>query len=409
MRVSTYQIFDTGSRNIMRSQSNFFNTQNQLGTGKRILTPTDDPIASAQVLLETQNQSVNQMFAENQKNAGNHLALEEDSLRSVVDSILFTQAQLVSSRNGSYQDKQREAIAMTLQGQLDFMVGIANSADASGHYLFSGYQGETEPFQKVLTNGGVSYEYQGDQGQRQLQVGPSRNIPISDSGNDIFGRIRSGNGTSQSVAPLSNTGTGIISQGSITNPQAWDGGNGPSRYEIEFIDANTYKIRNTSQGVDIVSGATFASDTAITSIPGLNFKISGTPAAGDKFTVEPSQEKSLFVAMQETINALKMPVDNDPIARAQQQNIISANMGFMSNALDNVSASQSRIGARRHELEALTNVSEDLNLTYAAKISRLEDIDYAEAISRFNAQEQQLQASQASFGKITASSLFNYI
>ena len=51
MRVSTSQIFDAGTRNLIDGQSALYKTQNQLSTGRRVLTPDDDPVAAAQVLL----------------------------------------------------------------------------------------------------------------------------------------------------------------------------------------------------------------------------------------------------------------------------------------------------------------------------------------------------------------------
>jgi flagellar hook-associated protein 3 FlgL len=55
MRVSTAQMFDTGTAGILNNQSTLFKIQNQLSTGRRVLTPADDPVASAQVLIATQS------------------------------------------------------------------------------------------------------------------------------------------------------------------------------------------------------------------------------------------------------------------------------------------------------------------------------------------------------------------
>ena len=54
MRVSTNQIYDAGAQGIQQSHSALFKLNNQLATGRRVLTPQDDPVAAAQALVVTQ-------------------------------------------------------------------------------------------------------------------------------------------------------------------------------------------------------------------------------------------------------------------------------------------------------------------------------------------------------------------
>ncbi|MEI7430779.1 MAG: flagellar hook-associated protein FlgL, partial [Betaproteobacteria bacterium] len=96
MRISTSQIFDSGSRNIMNGQSAVYKTQNQLSTGRRFLTPQDDPVAAAQVLLDTQAREVAAQYGDNQSNASSQLSLEESRLKSVVDTVLYIKEQVVA-------------------------------------------------------------------------------------------------------------------------------------------------------------------------------------------------------------------------------------------------------------------------------------------------------------------------
>ncbi len=59
MRISTNTIYETGTNLMLQQQDTLIKTQQQLSTGRRILTPSDDPIASAQVLNITQSASIN--------------------------------------------------------------------------------------------------------------------------------------------------------------------------------------------------------------------------------------------------------------------------------------------------------------------------------------------------------------
>ncbi len=401
MRVSTSQIYQSGARSLMDGQSSLYKLQNQLSTGKRFVSAQDDPVAAAQVLLNSQSLAINSQYADNQSNATSQLALEEDRLQSVVDSVQYIMEQVVAGGNASYSDSQREYIAENLQSQFDFLLGMANSTDASGYYLFSGYQGSTKPFQQ-LANGSV--QYVGDDGQRLLQVGASRQIAVSDSGRDIFQNIPTGNGTFSLAAASANTGTGVIGSGSVLDPTSWTG----NSYQIQFTSSTSYTVTDTTTAT-VIGSYPYASGTEITAVPGISFSIQGDPASGDSFTVAPSTNQSIFTTLQNLISAFSTDISGNATAEASVRNTINAEMENLERTLENVSTVQASIGSRRSELSSLTNVSEALELHYQERISDLQDIDYAEVISAFSQQQLQLKAAQSSFAKISGLSLFNYL
>ena len=313
----------------------------------------------------------------------------------------YIKEKVVAGGNSTYTDEQREYFAQELQGQLDFLLGIANSTDANGYYLFSGYQGHTQPFQLQTNSGGsVDYVYVGDSGQRLLQVTTSRQISVSDSGRDVFHSI-TGNGTF-SLGAGSNTGNGVIGNGSVNDITAWSG----QDYTITFTSPTSYTIDTVPPSTP-VSG-TYTPGAAINDIPGISFSIDGDPAAGDTFSVEPSTEQSVFTTLQNLITAFSTDTTS-AAASAEARNTLNAGMLNLDRFLENVSSVQASIGTRRAELASLTNVSEALDLHYRERISELEDLDYVEAISTFTQQQTQLEAAQASFARITSLNLFNYL
>lgn len=401
MRISTLQLFDAGSRGILNNQAELYKTQNQLSTGRRFLTPDQDPVGAAQVLLDTQARGVEAQFYDNQTNASAQLALEEDRLKSIVDSIQYIREKVVAGGNAAYSDSQRAFISADLQQQFNYLLGVSNSADASGHYLFSGYQGETQPFQ-LDTSGAV--QYYGDDGQRLLQVGASRQIAVSDSGRDIFVNNKQGNGTFVTAPAGGNTGTGVVSAGTVVNSTLWTGDD----YSIQFTGPATYSVTNTTTATLIGSFA-YVDGAAITAIPGVTLSIQGAPAVGDIFTVVPSTNQDMFATIKELVDAFNTPIAGSPAAAAAQRNTVVANLTNLDRVLENVSRVQASIGSRRDELRSLANISQDLDVQYQEKISKLQDIDYVETISRFTNQQMQLEAAQQSFAKVSGLSLFNYI
>ncbi|MHB1174845.1 MAG: flagellar hook-associated protein FlgL [Sulfuriferula sp.] len=182
MRISTSMLFQQGAARISDLQSNLVKTQQQLSTGRRILTPADDPVAAARALDVTQSQSVNAQYATNRQTAVSSLTAVDSTLASVTTVLQDVKTQTVYAGNGTLSNSDRSNLATQLSSDLDQLLSLANSTDGIGNYLFSGYQTSTQPFVKTATGA----QYNGDQGQRQIQVDSSRQMAVSDSGQAIF-------------------------------------------------------------------------------------------------------------------------------------------------------------------------------------------------------------------------------
>lgn len=182
MRISTNSIFETGTARLNELQAALDKTMKQVSTGRRVLTPSEDPIASARALNVSQSQSVNSQYSVNRRNAESALSLAESTLAGVTEALQDAKTLVVNGGNGSFSDNDRKSIALELRSRFDQLLALANTADGSGNYLFSGYAIGTAPFVKSTTGA----QYQGDQGQRLLQVDASRRMATSDNGQAIF-------------------------------------------------------------------------------------------------------------------------------------------------------------------------------------------------------------------------------
>lgn len=182
MRISTNSIFETGTARLNELQAALDKTMKQVSTGRRVLTPSEDPIASARALNVSQSQSVNSQYSVNRRNAESALSLAESTLAGVTEALQDSKTLVVNAGNGSFSDNDRKSIALELRSRFDQLLALANTADGSGNYLFSGYAIGTAPFVKSTTGA----QYQGDQGQRLLQVDASRRMATSDNGQAIF-------------------------------------------------------------------------------------------------------------------------------------------------------------------------------------------------------------------------------
>ena len=410
MRISTNSIFETGSGQLGTLQSQMAKTQQQISSGRRMLSAADDPIASARALEVTQSQSINTQFVTNRQNARSSLSQVEIALSGTTSLLQDVQQIAVNAGNGTLAQADRESLAIQLSGRLDDLLNLANTADGAGGYLFSGYKSTTLPFTQTATGA----QYRGDQGQRQLQVGSARQVAVSDSGSSVFENNATGNGTFETAVGPNNLGSGIISAGAVANAQLLTGHN----YTITFAvsgapAAATYTISDVTTGLAVPPPPAVAAPIPyqsgqLISFDGIAFDVKGSPANGDKFTVAPSQKQSVFTTLTNLITTLRTPAAGATGQAALTNGLNTAQVN-LSAALDNVLSVNASVGSRMKELDNLDSASDDLNVQYSTTLSQLQDLDMVKAISSFSQQQLALEAAQKSFKTLSGLSLFNYI
>ncbi len=407
MRIATKTIYDTGVSQLNTLQAQLQKTQMQLSTMRRVVTPSDDPVASARALEVSQSKSMNTQFATNRSNASASLSLVDNTLASTDDLLQEVKSKIVAAGNPGFTLADREALAKELEGRLADLLGQANATDGTGAYLFSGYKSDIPPFTRTATGA----TYNGDQGQRELQVASSRKIATSETGSAIFESNITGNGTFQaSVDPANYTrgGTGIISPGVVKTPSAVTGHNYTLNFSVTGTPAvTTYTVNDVTAGTAVVTGAPYVSGQPI-AFDGIQMDITGAPANGDVFNVDPSKNQSVFETMTSLIGALRGPAGS-PAAGAALTNALNLANQNITNSLDNVLSVRASVGARLSELDHLDSAGEDLNLQYSNQLSDLVDLDPVEAISRFTQQQTTLEAAQKSYKALAGLSLFNLI
>lgn len=444
MRVSTGMIFDAGVTSINRHTSSLLHLQQQVSSGRRILTPSDDPVAAARALEVTQSKDVNEQFALNHNNANSALGLEEAQLSSASDVLARIRELAVQGGNTSLSHTDRQAITFELRARFEELIGIANASDGNGQYIFSGFMGSTKPFGGTVEDilAGNEINYQGDDGQRKLQVSPTRFLEVSDSGNDVFKRIRDGNGYFKTGYAAGNTGAATIDAGNITDPAVWNP-LATKDYRIDFSVDNTvippvtyYDIINADAaspgfGTSLLTGGAptlpptpatgqrvyhsgqpivLKSQGAEPAFDlGASVTISGDPAGGDSFSIAPSSSQSVFASVAKLIGAMESATTGSASSTAKLSNDIGFALTNLDRATDNILGVRAKIGSRMGEIDSLSSVSGDLTLQYQQTLSNLQDLDYAKAITDLTRRQTDLQAAQQSFVKVSQLSLFNYI
>ncbi|MBF6622744.1 MAG: flagellar hook-associated protein FlgL [Pseudomonas stutzeri] len=422
MRISTLQAFNNGVTGLQRNYANATRTQEQISTGNRILTPADDPVASVRLLQLEQQQNVLNQYKSNLTAADNSLTQEEVTLNSVNTVLHRVRELALRAGNGSLEAEDRKSIAAELREREDELLSLMNTRNARGEYLFSGFQGKTQPFVRGADG---SYSYQGDEGQRKLQIASSLNIAISDSGKSIFqnvtnaGRLDSALDTSG--IPVGSTSTLAVSKPLVSDEVAFggDGGFPAQGVELEFQANGTYTIYRLPRTYDPATEDVLADDLAMDSNPdksdqlvfrGVTLHLEGAPVGGETVRIElddSSGEVKEKQGILDTIANLRSALENPSTSNGGVRDAVAVSLTNLDHGMISVDAARGNIGARLNVIESTLTDNEDVALVNKSVQAELRELDYAEALSRLSFQTIILEAAQQSYVKISGLNLFN--
>jgi len=403
MRISTQSFYDLNVKAMGQQQQQLFKVQQQLGTNSKFLTAGDDPVGAARALGVSQTLAESSQYATSREHAMLSLSHEENALGSATSILDNIKTLVVQAGNGTLSDADRASLATTIQSNLDQLVGVANSDDGNGQFLFGGFKTANAPFAGTAS-GGV--QYVGDQGQRLMQVDVARQMSTSDDGRTVFQSVQGSAGYVASGA-AGNTGSGVFGAVGVTD--ATDPNYGKD-FSISFSGGN-YTVSTKDTPPVVAASGTFTPGTPI-SFGGLQISISGTPASGDSFDVSTAKNAGtdIFATIGQLVSALRTPLaGGGDAAQAKLLNTLSTVNKKISNAYDNVLTVLSSVGSRQNELDALDSGGATRDLQDKSYLSSIEDLDPAAAISDFYQRQTSLQATQLTFAKLNSISLMNYL
>ncbi|MGB0281753.1 MAG: flagellar hook-associated protein FlgL [Neptuniibacter sp.] len=413
MRISTQQVFISNVDNISKTNSDLFRTQQQLSTGKNVLQPSDDPLASAQIQKFKKEVARTEQFAGNIDVAQRRLSLEEETIEQVNNLSIRLRELAIQGKNGTLTSTDRGAIASEVDEIVKSLDSLMNTKDVQGEFLFSGNKGFTKPYTVDGATG--RYTFNGDDGQRFLQVGPENKVASTDSGFDIFEKIPLVTGyitenVTQTVPIVGEVDfLGGDAEGFATFMEA----SGPLSFDItgglltvtdkdgNFVTADSPAV--ALNAYDLSTNP----DAPIITIAGVEIEVSGTADGTSTFDI--FDQHNILNTAVDLRDALR-DYNGEPGEERDQFNL---QMDYILENLQGIEeknvAARASIGGRQNALEQQDLVNEDYKLFTQEALSSFEDLDYNEAISRFQLQQTALQAAYSSFASVQELSLFNYI
>ena len=401
MRISTSSMFESNVGRINDTQSSLAKVQQQISTGKRLLTPADDPLGAARALDLGQGQALNAQYTQNRSAAKDALNMQEGALQGVTDLLQDVRTQVVAAGSGSLDDTSRKYIATDLRSRLQQLTSLANSRDGVGNYLFAGFKDNAAPF-TTDSKGAVSYN--GDSSRKLLQVGASRQMVSNDSGDAVFMSVPASllyTASSKGSAAMTSL---VVTDSSLAKPG--------HQYQVDLDPANggNYTVYDTTADPDkktaLATGAFLSPQTI--KFDGIEMVATGTPTTGDSIVLKPMQNQSVFDTMNDLIATLEKPAVSETDRKMLNYKLSAAGENI-DNALDKVLTTRASVGSRLKELDSLDQAGSARDVQYADQLSTIQDVDYVKAISDLSQKQLVLQASQKSFVEATKLSLFNYL
>ncbi|ELB2790407.1 flagellar hook-associated protein FlgL [Aeromonas hydrophila] len=401
MRITTNMVYNRNISSLNGANERLSTVYEQLMTGNKFKTAGEDPSGMSQKLALTKEIDLFKQYGVNGSLLENSLGHEETVLTALNTAMTSAQTLIQKANDSAVGYEDRQAIASELEGLQKQMFDLMNSKNSQGEYIFGGNQSKTQPF---IQDASGNYVFQGDTGQRNIQVSPTVQIPANDSGFNLFEIVPT---RRTSSAGSANIQVGVADQGNFDSfyRNNYDPSLASNQYTVNTIAGtpDTYEIRDGG-GALLQSGDYVAGNK----IPfnGLELTLS-LPAGGaaQNFVLDPPQNNNILDGMSDFITALRDP----NITPDTFQLKVADATAHMKNARLNVDQGLGEIGGRMNGLEQVMGSNDGLSTLNEQARAKVSEADLYEVIATLSKEDAALSATQLSFSKISKLTLFDYI
>jgi flagellar hook-associated protein 3 FlgL len=377
-------------------ESGINQTQNQMSSSLQFTTASQNPTAAGSVNNYNQALAQSRQYGTNATSAQTNLSTEDNALAQVQTQLQALRTLALQANSGTLTNSNRSAIATQAVQIQNSLLALANTQNGNGEYIFGGFAAQTQPF--TLSAAGATYN--GDQGQRQVQIAAGQTVADGDNGDTVFNQIKTGNGTFTVAPAPGNSGSGIVGATTVSNPAAYDGGT----YSISFTAPGAYQV---TEGATVVTTGSYT-DGGTIAFNGVQVTLSGQPAAGDSFSLAPSTNQSVFTTVQNLVSALQSGVTSASSSTGLN-NSINAAINNIDQALSQSSNVRATVGGRLNSITTQQSVATSQQTQLQQSISTLQSLDFAKAITTLDQQNTTLSAALQAFTLTQGLSLFKFL
>ncbi|HCL86466.1 MAG TPA: flagellar hook-associated protein 3 [Comamonadaceae bacterium] len=408
-RVSTANMYDASVRNLATRQKSLVGLQENLTSGKRVVRPSDDPVAAAQAeraLTRISRIQSEQRTLEVQRSA---VALAESTLGDAVGLAQEMRQLVVAAGSGTLKSEDRKTYANQLQSLRDQFTEVINRKDTNGMPLLGALGSALQAFAGPLLSG-TDYRFDGLPGQAASN-GTDISGTLDGHAALMFDAVRDGIYTAGVArAPGSSLVTSAIT---TSNRQALAGAD----YEMAITGVTVDPVNGTTTvSYDLSrNGGTTSSYTA-TAPTGqpipieikqgtdtvMSFSLTGTPAVGDTVSLKPSS--SLMGTLDAAIRGIAGAGDSVAAAQAVGQALANIDAG-----MERLHNMRGYAGELLNRADRISQDQEGRSIQLEADRSRAEDLDMVQGISDFQNAHTGYQAALQSYAQVQKLSLFDYM
>ena len=144
-RMATEQAVRNFLGDLRGNYSSLADAQRQVSTGKRILTPSDDPVGVAIGLGLRRDMSATDTWSRNIDDSQTWLNTTDSALGQALEIVQRARELAVQGGNGTLSDASRKLIASEVAGLRGQFVEVGNSS-LGGRFIFGGTATDTQPF-----------------------------------------------------------------------------------------------------------------------------------------------------------------------------------------------------------------------------------------------------------------------
>lgn len=427
MQVSTKLFNQQQVGQFGKLNANIADIQERISTGKNILRASDDPVAAANLSVAKEQSLLLSQFQRNIDAAETRLSMTDQTLQEGAN-VLFRLSELSTmARNGALDAEGHLAISTEMKQLREVLLSLANTTDANGVGIFSGYNAVSRPFEMAVDG---SVTYLGNRGQNNLQISENMTVATNIDGGSAFMRIDTG-GDRKSLFDIVNSTINAVENAAAIAPQADANYSADLSFELPSrIEEWSFSLAG-SKGASIISSPinegglqslvnTINQSTAQTGIEAtLNANgktISLLDAGNGRITIKDVQIEGVNSASDQITSYMTFTGrDGDGAASTKtlkltdSDQLVSSSLNDLQSAIDNFSLQRAYVGGQLSKNKTQTDVIGSRKLAVDRDVSRMGDADLAELVTSLQAQLTTLNASQAAFAKIGQQSLFDYI
>src|SRR4051812_44656812 len=166
MRMSTAGMHNASISAILDHQVQMAKTQQQVTTGKKFQTASEDPIGATRAAVLDRTLADNEQFGRNSNIVETRLNYEEQALADATNLLQNVRERALQGANSTLGATERRMLANDIRQSAAALLDIANRTDGTGEHLFSGTSTNTVPF----AGSAGSVMYQGDFTNRQMRI-----------------------------------------------------------------------------------------------------------------------------------------------------------------------------------------------------------------------------------------------